>query len=124
MAMLITQERLKKEFYNKAFREHFSRYEEEFKRFFNNPGCACNGVLYRAIASDVEFLKQWFAQDIELDPILTDITAQKQEWTVINTTIDKLEEILNGLTLGPKTFAVARHQDQVTVIIRDLSGDY
>ena len=116
----ITAELLKKQFYDPAFRALFPDLGEHFSKFFQKPGCKCNGYLYIQIIKNLDKLTEWFGQDIELDQVLSGMVAGKNEWTVISGTIDEMEDILNALPRGPKTFAVARWENQLTIVIRDL----
>lgn len=98
---------------------------EEVQKFLKNPACACNMPLYKKIMAEcADQVKQYFPN--------TEITNLQEEvqkladnkFSVINCSIDELENKLRKLGAGRKQIAIARYEDQVTVIINDLDFIY
>lgn len=105
---------IKQALWDIRFRKLFPDYEKEINDFLKNPGCACNNPLYNKIFEHKEKLKEYFPTKIieQEDPQPT--------WKVINCSIDDLESNLKKLTKTYKQVAIARYEDQVTVIIYEV----
>lgn len=96
-------------------------YQPLIEKYLQNPSCGCNGPFYKKIILECkEQLKQYFpAKDISgIEEELKKLSSNN--WTVINCHIDELETELKRLPAGRKQIAVARFEDQATVIVNEL----
>ena len=98
---------------------------DEVQKFLKNPGCACNMPLYRKILSECsDQIKQYFPNR-EITDIKEEVKKlSENKFSVINCSIDELENKLRKLGNGRKQIAIARYEDQVTVIVNDLDAIY
>lgn len=123
-ATTITVEQVKAAFGRKTFRDQFPDLADKMLEAASKPGCSsCSAPVLAELAKREDKLKEYFG-DVEFD-IVVPISAEEMPragLTVINCHIDQLEERLNRLPAGPKQIACARFEDQITVIINDLSG--
>lgn len=113
-------ETIKKALLDNSFRKLFSEFKDEINQWINNPDCKCNLPLYKAILSNENKLKEYFGNNITI-PHQEELDQPEQfnRWTVINCSIDELQNHLDNLEHGPKQIAIARWEDQVTLIIND-----
>lgn len=119
MSIEINQEKIKKALLDSKFRSLYPELKKEIDQWIENPGCKCNIPLYNTILSDISRLKLYFGQEsVVTEPIL-EIPGQVNHWSIFNGHIDKLNDYLQSLSPGPKQIAIARWQDQVTVIVND-----
>lgn len=102
---------VKQALWDERFRALFPEHKKEIAEFIGNPGCACNTDLYRKLLQYPDRLAKYFPT--------RDVSAQADQSnvSVINCHIDELESRLKKLTKQHKQVAIARWQDQVTVII-------
>jgi hypothetical protein len=111
---------IKKALRSHEFRNKYPEFKEEINTYIENPDCKCNIPLYNAILSDLNRLKEWFGEDaVIVEPPLPEEPEQVNKWQVVNCHINDLESFMQGLSHGPKQIAIARWEDQVTVIIND-----
>lgn len=95
--------------------------EKEVNEFLNNPGCPCHVPLYRKILKNCkEQLEKYYPNSELTDPTEELQKLAENQWTVINCHIDELEKKLRKLGPGRKQLDMARHEDQVTVIVNEL----
>jgi len=109
------------------FRESLSpALKEEVTKFLANPGCpSCSVPLIRRILSECpDQLRQYFAGREIADPTEEIQKLAKNNWSVINCHVDELEDKLKKLAPGRKQIAVARYDDQVTVVVNELDLIY
>lgn len=98
---------------------------EEVQKFLKNPSCACNMPLYRKILEGCgEQLRSYFPGREPADLKEEAKRLAENKFSVINCHIDELEFELRKLPSGRKQIAVARHADQVTVIVNELDVIY
>ncbi len=98
---------------------------EEVQKFLKNPGCACNMPLYRKIITECQDQVKQYFPNTEVSNIQEEIKKlAENHFTVINCSIEDLEQKLRKLGSGRKQIAVARYEDQVTVIVNDLDIIY
>ena len=92
--------------------------KSDVQKYIQNPNCPCNYKTYKRILQlAATQLKEYFPEgEIEPEPE----HLPQNNWGVINCHINELEEKLKGLPPGRKQVAVARHLDQITVIINEL----
>lgn len=101
---------------------------EDVQKFLKNPGCACNSPIYmnimrKARPQIAEYFPAREAPTEEEFKKEADRLA-KNDWQVINCSVDELADKLRKLGPGRKQIDVARWQDQVTVVINHLDGIY
>jgi hypothetical protein len=104
------------------FRERLpAEVSPDIQKFLQNPGCACNAPLYRKIlylCSDQ--LREYFPGKEYESPLDEDARIAQNHWTVINCKADELEAQLRSLPPGRKQIAIARYEDEITVIVNEL----
>jgi len=111
---------IKQALWDDRFRNLFPEYEKEIREFISNPGCTCNVRLYRLILSHKDRLQRYFpTKTIEVPDEELEKLA-RNHWMVISCHIDELQKKMKGLPKGRKQIAVARWEDQVTVVINEL----
>jgi hypothetical protein len=104
------------------FRELFPELKAEMDEALRNPTCACNRKLYDKFFEFSDRLRQYFPnRQIESTQEHVD-TLAKNNWFVINCTINELESRLKRLPPGRKQIALSRYQDQITAVINELDG--
>lgn len=97
----------------------------EVQKYLQNPNCTCNIPIYTKILKECkELLKEYFPNKIHVDPDVELQKLSKNNWTVINCSIGELESYLKRLGHGRKQIAVARYQDQITVIVNEIDHIY
>jgi hypothetical protein len=108
------------------FRESLGEpFKEDMLKYLQNPGCGCNMPIYRRVLKDATTqLKAYYPnREILVEAEVVQKMAQNN-WSVINCHIKELEDHLRRLSIGRKQIAVARYEDQVTVIVNDLDFIY
>ncbi len=94
---------------------------DEVQKFLSNPGCACNVPLYRKILQICpQQVKDYFPGKLYESPQEEAIKLSKNHWSVISCGINELEDRLRKLPPGRKQLAMARYDDQITVIVNEL----
>lgn len=91
---------------------------EDVTKYLQNPTCACNVPIYRRIFKlGKDQLRQYFP-----GREIAEVEEKKPpgKWTVINCNVTDLEGRLRTLPPGRKQVAVARYEDQVTVVVNEL----
>jgi glycerophosphoryl diester phosphodiesterase len=98
-----------------------SEMSKEVDSFLDNPGCACHTPLFRKILRDCkEQLKKYYP-DMDVPDEEEEIRKlAENNWSVMNCHVDELERKLRSLGPGRKQIAVARYEDQVTVVVNEL----
>lgn len=107
---------------DKRFRDKLpDDFQEDLTKFLNNPGCACNHPFYRRIIAQAkEILYEYFPGRDAVDIAKEAENVMKNHWNVINCHVDELQELLRKLPNGRKQIAIARFEDQATVVINEL----
>lgn len=107
--------------HDEKFRTLFPELEKDFQQVISNPSCACNTPVYKKVLEYPEKLKIYFptkeiiSQQEEINEL------SKNNWSVINCKSNELEKMLNSLhKYGRKQIAVARYEDEITIIVNDL----
>lgn len=99
---------------------------EDIQKFLRNPGCSCNHPIYRKVLKNAATqLAQYYPGKMRVEPeeIEKEIErVSKNEWTVINCSIDELAGRLRKLPPGRKQLDIARYQNQVTVVVNELDA--
>jgi hypothetical protein len=97
---------------------------EDIAKYEKNPGCPCNLSIYRNILKFAsKQLSEYYPSREVVNPDLELPPLQENNWKVINCEASKLEEELKALGYGRIQLAVARWEDQVTVIVNFLDVD-
>lgn len=104
------------------FRDLFPEIKTEIIEVLNNPNCACNIPTFRKILSYKDRLVKYFPNKT-IESTEEEIKRiSENNWKVINCTVAELESQLNKLhKYGRKQIAVARWQDQATIVINELA---
>lgn len=96
---------------------------EDVQKFLKNPGCSCNHPIYlkvmRQAASQITSyypVKEVNAEEAEKEMA----KLGRNDWQVINCSINELAAELRKLSPGRKQLEIARFQDQVTVVVNHL----
>ncbi len=100
-------------------------FKDDVQKFLHNPGCSCNLPIYRRILREAKDQLMAYYPGRELLNVEEEISnLAKNNFSVINCSKDELEEKLRRLGPGRKQIAVARYEDQVTVIVNELDLIY
>lgn len=103
------------------FRELFPELKDEIAKVISNPSCACNVPHYDKFFYYKDRLAKYFSGREVVSPKEEVEEANQNHWTVTNCSINELEDMLNKMhKLGRVQVAVARYQDQVTVVVNDM----
>jgi predicted enzyme involved in methoxymalonyl-ACP biosynthesis len=111
---------------DKRFRDSLGeQFQSEIQKYMQNPGCSCNMPLYKKIITDAkEKLQSYYPDRIVSNIDEEVIKLAKNNFKVINCKSDELEEKLRSLPMGRKQIAIARYEDQVTVVVNELDMIY
>lgn len=112
---------IKQAFFDERFRKLFPELKIEIDKAVDQPSCPCNRPIYAKVLEYPDRLKQYWP-NAEFSKVEEEVS--KNIYTVINCHIKELETALRRLPPGRKEVAVARFEDQVTVIINDLGIAY
>jgi hypothetical protein len=94
---------------------------DDVAKYLQNPGCSCNVPIYRRILREcVPALKKYFPGKEITDEAEEIVNLAENNFTVINCHINDVEARLRQLPPGRKQIAVARYEDQATVIVNEL----
>ena len=96
-------------------------FKEELQKFLSNPGCACNVPIYQKILKDAKKELQAYFPGRTISNVEEEVEKLAQNhWSVINCKADELEARLRKLPPGRKQLAIARYDDEVTVVVNEL----
>lgn len=103
------------------FRESLPpEYTVDVQKYLQNPGCSCNLPIYRKILRECQKqLLAYYPAKVEVETVA--MPSPENYWKVINCHKDELEKNLRKLGPGRKSLAVARWEDQVTVVVNELN---
>jgi hypothetical protein len=126
MSSKLTLREVKQALADPQFRKKLpANLKEDIQKYESNPGCACNVPIYRNVLRyGAEQLREYFPHrdipnpDAELEKLA------ENHWSVINCHVNDLEAKLKALPPGRKQLAVARYEDQVTVVVNELDLIY
>jgi len=126
MSKQITMMDVKQALRDKRFRDSLGeQFQSEIQKYMQNPGCSCNMPLYKKIITDAkEKLQSYYPDRIVSNIDEEVIKLAKNNFKVINCKSDELEEKLRSLPMGRKQIAIARYEDQVTVVVNELDMVY
>jgi hypothetical protein len=111
---------VKQAIFDERFQKLFPELKEDIDKVIKDPTCACNRSIYLKFFQYKDRLEKFFP-----NRAVESVEEEKQKlaennWTVINCPIAELEGRLRKLPPGRKQIAVARFEDQVTVIVNHL----
>lgn len=90
-------------------------------KYLQNPGCGCNTAFYRDIMTFCATQLQEYFPGKEVAAPGDDVAnLADNNWTVFSCPVGEIEKRLKALPPGRKQIAVARFEDQATVIINEL----
>lgn len=93
----------------------------DVEKFLRNPGCACNASVYRNVLRHCSRqLAEYFPDKDYLSPSDEAEGLAANHWSVISCHVSELESRLKSLPRGRKQLAVARWEDQVTVVVNEI----
>lgn len=102
------------------FRDLFPELKKEITEVLNNPSCACNVPIYDMFFRYKDRLAKYFSNYEIKSPQEEAEELNRNHWNVINCKTNELEEVLNKLhKVGRVQIAVARYEDDLTVIVND-----
>jgi len=94
---------------------------DDVASYLHCPSCASNVNFYRKILKICQKQLSEYYPDRELWNEEEEIEQlATNHWSVINCSVQELEGKLRGLSKGRKQIAVARWEDQCTVIVNEL----
>lgn len=115
---------VKQAIFDERFQKLFPELSEDINKVLKDPGCACNRSIYLKFFEYKDRLQSFFPNRI-IESIEEEKTKlAENHWNVINCNINELESKLRKLPPGRKQLAVARYEDQVTVIVNHLDVLY
>ncbi len=95
--------------------------KEDVIQFLQNPSCACNVPFYRKLIKNYRpYLTAYFPGVEIMDEAQEVKMLAENNWRVINCSVKDLEIQLRNLGPGRKQIAVARWEDQATVVVNEL----
>ena len=119
--MRLTIAQIKEALSDERFRESLPpEFADDLAKWRNNPGCGCNQKFYRRLMADAREQLQAYFPGAEITAEPEAPAKPANHWRVINCRADELEGHLRKLGDGRKQIAVARYEDQVTVVVNDL----
>lgn len=92
---------------------------QDLTNYLQNPTCPCNLKFYKRVITEAKEQLLNYFHGGTIEEIISE-SENKKIWEVINCNIEELESKLKSTPPGKKQLAIARYEDQVTVIICDL----
>jgi hypothetical protein len=103
------------------FRDLFPELKEDIAKVLNNPSCACNIPIYEEFFRFKDRLGKYFSSKEIKSPKEEVEEDNQNHWSVINCHVDELEGVLNKMhKVGRQQIAVARYEDEITLVVNDL----
>jgi len=126
MNKIVTLMDVKQALRDPRFREGLPKeFEDDIRKYQQNPGCACNVPLYKRVMIEAKEALQAYYPNKSIISLEEDAKKlAENNFYVINCTIETLEQNLKNLGPGRKQIAIARYEDQITVIVNDLDFLY
>jgi len=99
--------------------------KQDVQKFLSNPGCACNLPIYQKVLKEARREVSAYFPNRAISNLEDEVKKlAENHWRVINCHVSELEQQLAKLPPGRKQLAIARHEDQVTVVVNDLEVIY
>lgn len=99
-------------------------FKEDIQKYEQNPSCPCNLPIYKRVLKDArtQLANYYPGKEImEVQEVEQEIEKLMQNsFSVINCSASELETKLRNLPPGRKQIAVARYEDEITVIVNEL----
>lgn len=111
---------VKQAIYDEKFQVLFPELKEDIDKVMKDPGCVCNRNIYLKFFRYKDRLEKFFPGRLVESVEEERTKLAENHWLVINCDIKELENKLRSLPPGRKQLAVARYEDQVTVIVNNL----
>lgn len=106
---------------DQRFRNLFPELKDTIRKIIEDPSCACNIKLLDKFFKYKKRLGEYFSNRAIKTPEEEKRELEQNHWSVFNCKADELEKMLNKMhKIGRKQIAVARYEDEVTVIVNDL----
>lgn len=108
--------------FDDRFQKLFPELRDDIEKVVKDPGCPCHRDIYWKFFQYPDRLRQFFPNR-EVEELSLEKEKEKlaeNSWQTINCHINELESRLRKLPPGRKQIAVARWEDQVTVIVNHL----
>src|SRR5579859_6211407 len=101
------------------FRKLFPELTHEIDKYLKEPKCgACSVPVAREIMNRFpDRVEEYFPGRKVVKPDEEAAKLSENNWSVINCNIKDLEAKLRALPTGRKQLAIARYEDQVTVVV-------
>lgn len=97
-------------------------FQEDITKYLSNPSCGCNVPFYKKVLTEATGKLKEYYPNSEIETEEEDIKSLAQNnYSVINCHINELSDKLKNFPTGRKQIAIARFEDQVTVIINELN---
>jgi hypothetical protein len=95
---------------------------EDVQKYEQNPNCPCNLPIYRNVLKYAwKQLVEYYPQfDVPKVDEFIKKGSLENKFRVIDCSVDELLSKLKQLPQGRKQIAIARYQDQVTVVVNEL----
>jgi hypothetical protein len=108
---------VKQAIFDERFQKLFPELKEDIDRVIKDPTCSCNRSIYLKFFQYKDRLEKFFPNRY-IEPVEESIA--ENHWTVINCHVTELEGKLRKLPPGHKQLAVARYEDQITIVVNHL----
>lgn len=100
-------------------------FKEEIQKYLQNPGCSCNVPIYKKVMTQAKSQLQEYYPNRSIANLEEESKKLvENKFSVISCHVDELESKLRNLPSGRKQLAVARFEDQITVIVNELDAIY
>lgn len=104
--------------FKKSLPENF---RDDIKKWEKNPGCGCNIPFYKKIIENAkDCLKQYYPNK-DISSTEVEIFSENK-FSVINCSVNDLEGLLKKMPPGRKQIAIARYENQVTVVLNEIDN--
>jgi hypothetical protein len=113
---------VKQAIFDERFQKLFPELKDDIEKVIKDPGCACNRDIYFKFFQYKDRLEKFFPNRIVESEQEEKEKLAENHWLVLNCHITELEGRLRKLPRGRKQIAIARWEDQVTVIVNNLEG--
>ena len=106
---------------DQRFRDMFPELKQDIDAIIKNPTCACNRAMLEKFFQFRDRLETYFPNRIIETVEETTTKLSKNNWKVINCHVNELENLLRKFAPTiRRQLAVARYQDQATVILNEI----
>lgn len=90
--------------------------KHDYNSYLSNIKCPCNKSFFKKIIKQYpDLIKKYYPNK----EIFYEENISKNNWSVINCSIYELENELKKLNIIKKQIAIARYEDQITLVINE-----